>query len=82
MSIWDWQKSWRLSSSLTELPNTKPKGDFGRFGLALFVNKAYPACSKHGAMAKVSEFRSWWRCLTCHIGCEWKIEEESYRILN
>lgn len=72
----DWRESWRQSPDLTELPVTKPKGAFGESGLALFWEREYPACSKHGAMAKVSADRSWWRCLTCHIGCEWGKKQE------
>ena len=71
----DWRKTWYQSPDLEELPATVPKGDFGEFGLAVFYSdKEYPSCSKHGAMAKVSADRNWWRCLRCHIGCEWKKE--------
>ena len=73
----DWQATWVRSERLTELLMTHPKGDFGEFGLAIFYSREYPTCSNHGAMAKVSADRNWWRCLVCHIGCEWVKERSS-----
>lgn len=71
-----WRDTWRESDELTALGLTKDKRDQGRFGLAGFEAGIYPACSRHGAMNRVSMpgHGSLWRCLhlECNIGCEWK----------
>ena len=65
------KEMWRQSSSLVPLPATVPIGDYGEFGLEDFPAGTYPSCSKHDAMNRVTDKADWWRCLACHIGCEW-----------
>jgi hypothetical protein len=49
---------------------TIPGPHQGVAGHALFSAGRYPACSKHGAMNKVSAVAPLWRCLQCNIGVE------------
>lgn len=48
---------------------TIPKACQGIAGTAEFIAGRYPACSKHGAMNRVSAGQLW-RCLNCNIGVE------------
>lgn len=51
------------------LGNTIAKDSQGFAGFADFAAGRYPACSRHGAMNRVSP-EQLWRCLTCNIGME------------
>lgn len=39
--------------------------------LSRTLRRFFPSCTRHGAMARVSGDRQWWRCLACGLGVVW-----------
>src|SRR5262249_17073717 len=71
---------WYESDTLTALPLTHTHGEAGQFVLGNWAGVGLrPACTKHGAMLRVSREQDWWRCMSCNIGCDWdrsRVERE------
>ncbi len=75
----DWASTWRADSTQTLLGlSTARRVDHGEPGVADFAAGTYPACSRHGAMNRVSR-QQMWRCLECNIGIEYSTSDQAGR---